>query len=410
MTTILSTSQARRIALAAQGLHRARPTAPVTIGAVGRTFNRLELLQIDSVNVLTRAQYLPLFSRLGPYETSLLDDLCVGKPRKILEYWAHEASLVRSEHFADLVPWQRRTWPGSLGALDDAGHSLSREIQDLLQSSPPLTAREVSEELGHVHPKETVEWGWNWSAVKRVLEALFAEGIITASGRNNQFERRYTALEKVLPEYREQPEPVDPRLAMERLLLASAKAHGVGTAHCLADYFRLPVRESAAVLEDLNERSMLVRAGVHGQKDTFYMLPDTVIPRRASARALLSPFDSLVFNRKRIEKIFNFNYRLEIYTPSEKRTYGYYVLPFLLGENLVGRVDVKADRSQKSLLVRGAYAEPDAPPETADELAKELHLLAEWLGLEDIDVSPRGNLAAALEFSLSSPKFADNHK
>ncbi|MGL3804971.1 winged helix-turn-helix domain-containing protein [Paeniglutamicibacter sp. R2-26] len=409
MTTILSTSQARRIALAAQGLLRARPTAPVTIGAVGRTFNRLELLQIDSVNVVTRAQYLPLFSRLGPYETSMLDDLCVGTPRKVVEYWAHEASLVRAEHFADLVPWQRRTWPGNLGALDGAGHSLSQEIQELLQRSAPMTAREVSEELGHDHRKETVEWGWNWSAVKRVLEALFAEGVITAAGRNKQFERRYTALHKVLPDYRGHLEQVDPGQAMERLLLASARAHGIGTAHCLADYFRLPVRQSAGALEELADRSMLVRVDVNGHKDTFYMLPGTVVPRRAAGRALLSPFDSLVFNRKRIEKLFNFTYRLEIYTPSEKRTYGYYVLPFLLGENLVGRVDVKADRGRKALLVRGAYAEAGAPPETADELAAELGLMADWLGLDGIEVSPRGNLAAALEFSLSSPKLADNH-
>lgn len=410
MTTTISASQARRLALAAQGLNRARPTAPVTRGAVGRTFNRLELLQIDSVNVLTRAQYLPLFSRLGPYETSLLDELCVAKPRRVLEYWAHEASLVKAEHFADLVPWQRRTWPGSLEGLDESGHSLASEIRELLLVAPPLTAREVSEALGREHLKETVEWGWNWSAVKRVLEALFAEGQISTHGRNKQFERRYTALGRVLPGTLLDADEVDPGEAMERLLLASAKAHGLGTAHCLADYFRLPVRESSTVLESLCERSALQRVMVEGQKDTYYRLPGTVIPRTATGRALLSPFDSLVFNRRRIEKLFNFNYRLEIYTPHEKRVYGYYVLPFLLGENLVGRVDVKADRVGSALLVRGAYAEPGAPGHTAAELAAELRLMADWLKLETVKVSAQGNLAVALEFALSSPKSADNHK
>lgn len=410
MTTTLSASQARRTALAAQGLHRARPTAPVTLGAVGRTFNRLELLQIDSVNVLARAQYLPIFSRLGPYDMALLDQLSVRKPRTVLEYWAHEASLIKAEHFADLVPWQRRSWPGSVGTFDESGHSLAGEIRELLQNSPPLTAREVSEALGREHRKETTEWGWNWSAVKRVLEALFAEGLVSTEGRNSQFERRYAVLDQVLPRTPEATGPVDPREAMDRLLLASAKAHGVGTAHCLADYFRLPVRESAGALEALCNRSLLEPVAVEGLKETYYRIPGTVVPRLASGRALLSPFDSLVFNRKRIEKLFNFTYRLEIYTPREKRVYGYYVLPFLLGELLVGRVDVKADRAGGVLLVHGAYAEAGAPEHTALELAAELRLMARWLNLETVKVSPRGNLAAALEFALSSPKSADNHK
>lgn len=404
MSRILSASQARRIALAAQGLHRVRPTAPINLGAVGRTFARLELIQIDSVNVLARAQYLPIFSRLGPYAPDLLDRLAVGHPRKVVEYWAHEASLVRSEHFHDLVPWQQRSWPGSMKTIDHDGRVLAHRILELLAQGPALTAREVAAELGHEHVKDQESWGWNWSAVKRALEALFAEGMISTEGRNRAFERRYTSLHRVFPESRAPATEQERQRGMERLLLASAKAHGVGSVHCLADYFRLPLRQSAVALEDLAGRGALERVGVQGLKDAFYVLPGTVVPRAATGRALLGPFDSMVFNRRRIEKLFGFTYRLEIYTPEAKRVYGYYVLPFLLGEHLVARVDLKADRANGLLLVRGAYAEPGAPGQTAAELAAELRLMARWLGLAGVVVSDRGNLAAALEFSLSSPE------
>lgn len=410
MTRNLSSSQARRIALAAQGLHRDRPTAPVTIGAVGRTFNNLKLLQIDSVNVLVRAQYLPIFSRLGPYDPALLDSLGVRKPRKVIEYWAHEASLINADYFADLVPWQRRRWVGSAENLDDSARELSERIYGLLLSCKPLSARDVSNALGHENTKETSHWGWNWSEVKRVLEAMFADGVIGTQGRNKQFERLYTIHEHVGLENRALHLTADPVQGMERLLLASLEAHGIGSAHCLADYFRLPIKQSNGVLEQLVNRTILEPVTVGDLKEQFFIFPETKIPRQASGRALLSPFDSLVFNRKRLEKLFNFSYRLEIYTPSEKRVFGYYVLPFLLGEQLVARVDVKADRENGTLLVRGAYAEPHAPVETAQELAAELELMALWLNLEKVRVSPRGNLAAALEFSLSALKTLDNHK
>ena len=410
MARNLSHSEARRIALAAQGLHRARPTAPVTIGAVGRTFNKLKLLQIDSVNVLIRAQYLPIFSRLGPYDPALLDRLSVSKPRRVIEYWAHEASLIDADYFADLVPWQRRRWVGSSQNLDDSARELSERIYRLLLGGVPFSAREVSHELGHDNTKDTSHWGWNWSEVKRVLEAMFADGVIGTEGRNTQFERLYTIHEHVGLENRALHRNADPQQGMERLLLTSLEAHGIGSAHCLADYFRLPIKQSTGVLGHLVDRSILETVTVGELKEKFYIFPETKIPRRASARALLSPFDSVVFNRRRLEKLFNFSYRLEIYTPSEKRVFGYYVLPFLLGEQLMARVDVKADRENGALLVRGAYAEPHAPVETAQELAAELELMALWLNLEKVRVSPRGNLAAALEFSLSALKTPDNHK
>ncbi len=390
--------------MAAQGLHKVRPTAPINLGAVGRTFARLELIQIDSVNVLARAQYLPIFSRLGPYAPDLLDRLAVQRPRKVVEYWAHEASLVRSEHFRDLVPWQQRSWPGSMKTIDDNGRALALRILDLLAKGTALTSREVSAELGHEHVRDQENWGWNWSAVKRALEALFAEGMISTEGRNGAFERRYTSLHRVFPEPQGPATEQERRRGMERLLLAAARAHGVGTVHCLADYFRLPLRQSAEVLEDLVGNGVLEKVGVTGLQDTFYLLPGTVVPRAAAGRALLGPFDSMVFNRRRIEKLFGFTYRLEIYTPEAKRVYGYYVLPFLLGEHLVARVDLKADRANKQLLVRGAFAEAGAPGNTAAELASELRLMARWLGLGEVVVSAQGNLAAALEFSLSSPE------
>lgn len=404
MSRNLTSSQARRIAVAAQGLHKVRPTTPINLGAVGRTFARLELIQIDSVNVLARAQYLPIFSRLGPYAPDLLDRLAVKRPRKVVEYWAHEASLVRSEHFHDLVPWQQRSWPGSMKTIDDEGRVLAHRILELLARGTALTSREVAAELGHEHVRDQESWGWNWSAVKRALEALFAEGMISTEGRNGAFERRYTSLHRVFPDTPGPAAEHERRLGMERLLLAAAKAHGVGSVHCLADYFRLPLRQSAEVLEDLAGRGALERVGIEGLKETFYLLPGTVVPRSAGGRALLGPFDSMVFNRRRIEKLFGFTYRLEIYTPEAKRVYGYYVLPFLLGEQLVARVDLKADRATGQLLVRGAFAEPGAPGNTAGELAAELRLMANWLGLGEVVVSARGNLAAALEFSLSSPE------
>lgn len=403
MSRTFSASQARRIAIAAQGLHRVRPATPINIGAVGRTFARLELIQIDSVNILARAQYLPIFSRLGPYSTALLDALAMKKPRRVVEYWAHEASLVRSEHFNDLLPWQQRSWPGSMETIDPDGRILAGRILEMLDDGAPRTAREAAAELGHEQPRNTEEWGWNWSAVKRATEALFAEGLISSEGRNSAFERRYTSLRNVIGEHPGTATEKERGEGIERLLLAAAGAHGIGTVHCLADYFRLPQRNSAAVLERLVARGELDTARVAGLKETFYLVPGTVVPRRSDARALLGPFDSMVFNRRRLEKLFGFSYRLEIYTPAAKRVYGYYVLPFLLGEALVARVDLKAERSTGRLLVRGAFAEPGAPGNTAVELAAELRLMARWLDLTEIVVSTHGNLAAALEFSLSSP-------
>ncbi|MDN5755925.1 MAG: winged helix-turn-helix domain-containing protein [Arthrobacter sp.] len=413
MTRSMTLAQARRIALAAQGLHQERPTRRATARQVGRTFERLQLLQIDSVNVLTRAHYLPLFARLGPYDRAALDRLSSRSPRRMVEYWAHEASFIRPEHHADLLLWQRRTWMGSFTPDRPELGELADRILDLLGSSRPLTAREVATRLGHHEVIDRSGWGWNRSSVKEALEAMFALGQVGSVNRSTQFERRYAPISTVLPP---QARSAGPPRAIEgvgggmvvaatdaerstsarRLIEAAARAHGIGTVRCLADYFRLPVRAAAEAVERLVEDGVLELVDVQGWPGRQYLHHQALKPRRARARALLSPFDSLVFERRRLEELFGFHYRLEIYTPAARRRYGYYVLPFLLGQDLVARVDLKADRARGVLLVRSSHAEPEAPAETARELASELSLMAEWLGLESVQVELEGNLSLEL--------------
>ncbi len=402
MTARLSLPQARRIALQAQGLAKVRPSGPVTARAVGRTFSRLQLVQIDSVNVLSRSHFLPFFSRLGDYDQKILASMAQVAPRKMMEYWAHEASFIRPEHFYDLRVWQNRTWVGAARLEPTLREALEGQIMDLLGSTRALTARQVTARIGYEQSNPRVEWGWNWSAVKRTLEGLFERGLISAAGRNEQFERRYAPTSKVLPmAVRQTIDPAPEKSeAMLRLITAAAQAHGIGTVRCLADYFRLPLRESAAAIETLVRQGIVQPVTVEGWNAPLFLHVAAARPRKALARALLSPFDSLVFERRRLEQLFNFHYRLEIYTPEQKRRYGYYVLPFLLGENMVARVDLKADRQSGTLVVRGAFAEPDAPVHTAVELAAELLLMAHWLGLGEIRIDPRGDLAPALIAAL----------
>ena len=399
----LSLSQARRIALRAQGLATVRPTQPVTARAVGRTFDQLQLVQIDSVNVLSRSHYLPFFSRLGPYEKSLVDGLAKTPPRKLMEYWAHEASYIRPTHFHDLRQWQSRRWVGS-GSMDAALRvDLETRILTILRYGKALTAREITTRIGHQEVTESTDWGWNWSAVKRALEGLFERGILGAASRNEQFERRYALIEKVLPARvqgiwmpGEKMDAQGKEEALMRLISAGAKAHGIGTTRCFADYFRLPVTAAAQAVHRLVEDGELITVTVDGWQEPTYLHASATTPRTARACALLSPFDSLVFERRRLEKLFNFHYRLEIYTPEQRRKYGYYVLPFLLGENIVARVDLKADRQAGALVVRGAFSEADAPQNTAIHLATELEQMALWLGLGDVVVHEHGDLGPAL--------------
>lgn len=397
MPATLSLEQARRIALAAQGLDKGRPAGPVTSRTVGRTFARIQLVQIDSVNVVSRSHFLPFFSRLGNYDRTILKRMSGVHPRRMVEYWAHEASYIRPEHYEDLLLWQKRSWVGGSSMDPQLRAAISGRILDTLARSRPLTAAELTARIGHVEEKQTANWGWNWNAVKRVLEHLFEEGLVSAASRTEQFERRYTLTANVLPGVPVQGAgDADPAEAMQRLIDAAAKAHGIGTIRCFADYFRTPAKAATAAVEHLVRQGRLEPVSVPGWNREVFRHVEARLPRRATGRALLSPFDSLVFERRRLEELFGFHYRIEIYTPVHKRRYGYYVLPFLLRDRIVARVDLKADRQSGKLLVRSSFAEPDAPPDTAVELAEEVQLMAGWLGLPAVEVFPVGDLAGDL--------------
>ena len=399
MAASLTLAQARRIALAAQGLHRPRPTGPATARSVGRTFARIQLAQIDSVNVLVRSHYLPFFSRLGPYDRAILDRLASRSPRRMMEYWAHEACFIRPEHFHALRPWQKRAWVGAAGLDPTLRADIEARILEALAHGRPQTAAELTRRLEHDAPKGEA-WGWNWNPVKRVLEGLFEDGTVSSAARTSQFERRYALTSTVLPPGIGDGEAVDPDEAILMLTEAAAQAHGIGTVRCFADYFRLPLRATAAAVARLVAAGSLEEVSVDGWPGQHYLHPGATLPRAATGRALVSPFDSLVFERQRLERLFGFRYRIEIYTPADRREYGYYVLPFLLRDRMAARVDLKADRPARTLLVQAAHAEPDAPGDTAAELADELLLMAHWLGLDDVRVAERGSLAPAVARAL----------
>ncbi|MDQ0144928.1 uncharacterized protein YcaQ [Pseudarthrobacter niigatensis] len=337
----------------------------MTARTVGRTFARLQLVQIDSVNVLVRSHFLPFYSRLGNYDRDILQRMSGSQPRRMLEYWAHEASFIRPEHYRDLLLWQKRAWVGASRMDPGLRNDVAARILAVLASSRPMTASELTARIGHVEDRQAENWGWNWNAVKRVLEHLFEEGLVSAASRTAQFERRYTLTSKVLPHLAAAASDGDAVAALRRLTDAAAQAHGIGSVRCFADYFRTPVKATALAVQHLVEHGRLEPVTVAGWERKVFRHVDSVLPRQATGRALLSPFDSLVFERRRLFELFGFHYRIEIYTPEPKRRYGYYVLPFLLRDRMVARVDLKADRAAGRLLVRSAFAEPDAPPDTA---------------------------------------------
>ena len=409
MTASLSLTQARRIALAAQGLAKVRPAGPVTSRAVGRIFAQLQLVQIDSVNVVARSHYLPFFSRLGNYDPLILQSMASRNPRKMMEYWAHEASFIRPEHFHDLLVWQKRAWVGAHGLDPAVRQDMEDRILDALTVGRPMTASELTVKLGHDEDPERENWGWNWNIVKRVLEHLFEEGRISAASRTSQFERKYTLTSRVIPPH-VTPSGVDAEASLDRLMEAAAQAHGIGTVRCFSDYFRTPLKAGADSVQRLVRAGRLEPVVVRGWDRETYKHVDAKLPRKAVARALLSPFDSLVFERRRLEELFGFHYRIEIYTPAAKRRFGYYVLPFLLRDAIVARVDLKADRASGQLLVRSAFGELNAPVDTAVELAQELRLMATWLGLQGVVVWPVGDLAGALSEAVAKGLVASEER
>ena len=394
--TDLSLPEARRVALAAQGLLDPRPPSP-TMRSLARAVGRTQVLQIDSVNVLQRAHYVPLLSRLGPYDTGLLDRATGRSPRRMVEYWAHVAAFVPVE----LWPLMRHR----MRHYRDHGHEwvahrpeLVARLLEEIRDRGAGSARELDQGL----PRRRDHWGWNWSETKKVLEYLFVAGEVAVARRNAAFERVYDLPERVLPaRVLDMPEPAQ-RDAERELVRRAALAHGVASLRCLADYFRMPGRTVRSAVADLVESGDLLPVRVPGWDEATYLHRDARVPRRCEARALLSPFDPLVWERRRTERLFGFRYRIEIYVPSHRRVHGYYVLPFVLGDRLVARVDLKADRRGGALQVRSAHAEEGAPAETAPALAATLGEMAGWLGLERVVAAGPGDLMAPLTSSLES--------
>ncbi|KJK13153.1 winged helix-turn-helix domain-containing protein [Terrabacter sp. AAH1] len=391
----MSRAQARRVAIAAQGLLDPRP-APftATMRHVQRVVDRVGVIQIDSVNVLTRSQYLPLFARLGPYDTGLLDRARDRAPRRLVEYWAHEASLVPPSTWP-LLDFRMRAaaekaWGGMRRILEERPDFVD-VVQAEVEARGPMTAREVEVALEHDQPRSTAHWGWNWSEVKQALEYLFWAGRISSAGRTSQFERRYAALSATAPPalrpaWTHRPgAEADPERYVELVRIA-ARAHGVGTELCLADYFRIRREDARPAIARLVADGELVPVTVPGWKPAW-LHADARLPRRAHAEALLSPFDSLVWQRERIHALWDFHYRIEIYTPAHKRVHGYYVLPFLFGDALVARCDLKADRAAGVLRCHRVSWEPGAPAEARPALVANLESMAAWLGLARIDVA-----------------------
>jgi uncharacterized protein YcaQ len=390
----LTRAQARRIAVAAQGFLDPRHATP-DLRTLARTVRRTGVLQIDSVNVLQRAHYMPLFSRMGPYDTALLDRASGKAPRRLVEYWAHVAAFMPVDLWPHMRHRMRQYREGGHPWMDGRNHGLVDNLLAELRDRGPSTSRDLDDGL----PRRKDHWGWNWSETKKALEYLFLAGDVAVAGRTSQFERLYDLPERVLPRaVLEAPTPPDAE-AHRELVRRAAVSHGVATARDLRDYYRMPTSQAGPAITTLVEDGELLPVSVDGRAG-YYLHRDVRIPRRVRARALLSPFDPLVWERARAEALFDFSYRIEIYVPEAKRVHGYYVLPFLLDDRIVARVDLKADRRSGVLRVHGAYAEPGAPAETVAELATELWSLAGWLGADDVEVGGRGDLAEALRTTV----------
>jgi uncharacterized protein YcaQ len=386
----LSNDQARRIALAAQGFADVRPAGRIDRRHFRKVINQIGLLQLDSVNVLERSHYLPMWSRLGNYSRSALDEF-TARSGEMFEYWGHEASLLPvASHrlfrwrMEEMEPWRRVR--GIIGGNPGYVESVRAEIA----AHGPLTVSDLADPGDRTGP-----W-WGHGKGKTALDWLFAKGQITAY-RNGNFGRLYDLPERVIPRKHLEASAPSKREAFRELLLLAARHHGLGTATDLADYYRLHRPTARTVLAEMAAAGDVEPVEVVGWKHPAFMYPGAKLPRKITGAALLSPFDPVVWERDRTQRLFGFHYRIEIYVPKPKRVYGYYVLPFLVDGELVGRVDLKSDRRNGALLVQGSYVEPDRDVvAVASRLAEELEEMSRWLGLAKIQPAPRGNLAAAL--------------
>lgn len=403
--TSLSAAQARRLVVAAQGLARPRAGDRVDRRHLRRVVDTLGLVQIDSVNVLVRAHHMPFFSRLGPHDAGLLHRLAY-QDRGLFEYWGHEASLVDVE-LEPLLRWrmaEEHRWGGPK-SVGRERPDLVAEIEALVVGAEaPLTAAEVDVRLGTDRGR-TGAW-WGWSDTKKALEHLFWGGRVGAV-RRTSFERAYCSRSHAVPpEVLDRPTPA-PEEAKRGLLLVAARAHGVATARDLADYWRLPIGDVRPMVAAMVADGDLDAVEVEGWGELGLVHPKATVPRRARACALVSPFDQAMWERRRIERVHGFRYAIEIYVPQHERVHGYYVLPFLLGDTFVARVDLKADRPGRRLLVQAAWHEPDLADrgtdvdEVAGRLLGELEAMATWLDLDEVVVAPVGDLAPALSTRLS---------
>ncbi|WP_394328703.1 winged helix-turn-helix domain-containing protein [Mycobacterium avium] len=396
-TRRLSVAQARRIAVAAQGFTEPRPAGAVTRAHLNRLISKIQVLQLDSVSVTVRAHYAPVFSRLGPYDREVLDRAAWGprSSRLLVEYWAHEAALMAVEDWP-LLRWRMRQYRhGRWGThIVQANPRLADAVVAAVAELGPSTAGQIEAHLAAEPRRRKGAW-WNRSDTKWVAEALFAAGVLTTATRVG-FARHYDLVERVLPAD-VLTRRVDDDEAIRELTLRAAGALGVGTEADIRDYFRLSAAQVKPAIAELVAAGDLDRVEVAGWPAPAYLRAGRAVPRTDRGTALLCPFDPLIFLRPRVERLFEFHYRIEIYTPAAKRRYGYYVWPLLMDGRLAARVDLKADRAEGTLRVLGAFAEPQAPrPRVAAALAGELWSMASWLGLRGLSVVDRGDLAPAL--------------
>lgn len=408
MKSELSPSEARRIALTAQGFNALSRSSDISRPQLRRSIAQMGVLQIDSVNVLVRAHYLPLFSRLGSYDRNLLDSDAVAKSKRFFEYWGHAASLLPLD-CQPLMRWRmaralrgegvwRQLQPFAKERRHEADAILNRIREEGPLAASDLSTASVLSSARNIKSKAATKEMWTWSEVKHAIEWLFWAGLIAATNRRGSFERVYDVPERVLPSaVLQTPTPSDVD-AQRALLARSAKALGIATADDIRDYYRIPAADAPLPIQQLVEEGTLIPLRVRGWRQQAYLHKDARAGRRIEGAALLSPFDPLIWHRPRTERLFDFRYRLEIYTPAHKREHGYYVLPFLLDGAIVARVDLKADRQSDVLIVQRAHVEPDAPNSTVERLIDELRLLASWLGLSSLAVAP----AAAIDPLLAT--------